>query len=101
MANVRYPWQAQVTERFEIKLDGDELYGSGTFLTAPRPLEDVELLEDGARFTLHSEAIMGDAQRRIAHRYRVRLDGAKLQVRMQSTGGFNDGPPLEFSARRE
>jgi hypothetical protein len=100
-AEVRYPWQsAAIIEEFDLKLDGSELYGTGSFLGAPRPVEQAELLDDGARFTLHSEASLGEERRRIAHRYRVRVEGDVMRVRMQSTGGFNDGPPLEFTARR-
>jgi len=100
LASVRYPWRDEVTETFELELDGEELFGTGTFLTGPHPLEDIELLEDGLRFTLHSEATMGEERRRITHCYRARLAGDVLHVRMQSTGGFSDGPPLKFTAQR-
>jgi hypothetical protein len=101
VAAVTYPWGVTVTEKFEFELDGNELFGWATYLGAKRPLEGVELLEDGARFTLHSESVMGEAERRVAHRYRVHLDGNSLQVRLQSSGGFNDGPPIKFTATRD
>jgi hypothetical protein len=100
-ADVRYPWQnAAIVEQFDFELDGDELFGTGTYLGAARPIEQAELLEDGARFTLYSEAAMGGENRRMTHRYRVRVDGDLLHVRMQSSGGFSDGPPLKFVAHR-
>jgi hypothetical protein len=101
VATVTYPWDVTVIEKFEFELDGNELFGSATYLGAKRPLEEVELLDDGARFTLHTESVMGEAQRHVAHRYRLRLDGNSLQVRLQSSGGFNDGPPIKFTATRE
>jgi hypothetical protein len=100
IAEVQYAWGARVTERFRFEVDGEELFGSGTFLTGQHPMEDAELLPDGARFVLHSEAVQGDETRRIAHRYRVRVDNDELRVRVQSTGGFTDTPPLTFTARR-
>ena len=100
IAQVTYPWQVTATEKFDFEIDAGELFGTGTFLAASRPLEDGELLEDGARFTLHSHAVMGDAERSVTHRYRVRVDGNSLHVRMQSSGGFNDDPPVKFIARR-
>jgi len=101
VATVTYPWDVTVTEEFGFELDGNELFGWATYLGAKRPLEEVELLEDGARFTLHSESAMGEAERRVAHRYRLRLDGDTLHVRMQSSGGFDDGPPIRFTATRD
>ena len=100
LAKVSYPWQAEVTERFELEQDGDDFYGTGTFLAAEHPLENIELLDDGLKFSLRSEALMGDERRQITHNYRVRQEGDTLQIRMQSSGGFNDGPPLKFTARR-
>ena len=100
VAEVQYGWGTRATERFKFEVDGDELFGSGTFLSGEHPLEDTELLADGARFILHSEAVQGDETRRITHRYRVRLENDALHVRMQSTGGFSDSPPLTFTARR-
>lgn len=100
VADVEYSWGTRATERFRFELDREELFGSGTFLTSEHPVEDPELLPDGARFVLHSEAEQGDERRRITHRYRVRLENDVLHVRMQSTGGFTDSPPLTFTARR-
>ncbi len=100
VADVEYSWGVRATERFKFEVDGDELYGSGTFLSGEHPLEDTELLPDGARFVLHSETVQGDETRRITHRYRVRIENDMLHVRMQSTGGFTDSPPLTFTARR-
>jgi len=100
IAEVEYAWGPQVTERFRFERDGDELLGSATFLTGTHPLEETELLTDGARFVTHSEAVLGDERRRLTHRYRVRIDGNCLQIRVQSTGGFSDTPSLKFTARR-
>lgn len=100
-AEVRYRWLTDViVEQFNFELDREELFGTGTFLGVPRPLEQPEMLEDGARFTLHSETSLGDEHRQVTHRYRVRVEGDLMHVRMQSTGGFSDAPPLKFVARR-
>jgi hypothetical protein len=100
VAEVQYRWGVRATERFRFEVDGDELFGSGTFLSGEHPLEDPELLPDGARFLLHSEAVQGQETRRIKHRYRVRVDEDTLHVRMQSSGGFSDSPTHTFTARR-
>jgi hypothetical protein len=100
LADVEYHWGTRVTERFAFEADGDELFGWATFLTGRHALEQVELLPDGLRFVLHSEATMGEERRRVEHRYRVRLDGEALHIRMQSSNGFDDGPPLVMTARR-
>lgn len=100
-ADVSYPWQKSATvEHLELEMDGSELFGTVTFLGAPRPVEQSELLDGGAVFTTHSETSSGEERRRITHRYRVRVEGELMHVRMQSTGGFSDGPPLKFVARR-
>lgn len=99
VAEVDYGWGTRATERFRFEVDGDELFGSGTFLGGAHPLEDAELVADGARFVLHSEAVQGEETRRIKHRYRVRRENDTLHVRMQSSGGFSDSPPLTFTAR--
>jgi hypothetical protein len=99
-AEVTYSWGTSVTERFIFEADGDEWFGSATFLTTMHPLEDVEPLADGLRFTTHSESTAGNESRRSTHRYRVRVEGDTLHVRMQSTGGFGDDPPSKFTARR-
>ena len=93
-------WHESATERFHFELDGKELFGYGTFLTGKHPLEQVELLDDGARFVMHSESSMGSETRRVTHTYRVRVEENELQMRLQSTGGFDDTPPLKFTARR-
>ena len=100
VAEVQYRWGVRATERFRFEVDGGELFGSGTFLGGEHPLEDPELLTDGARFVLHSEAVQGEETRRITHRYRVRVDDDTLHVRLQSSGGFSDNPPHTFTARR-
>jgi hypothetical protein len=100
VASVEYPWHESATERFHFELDGKELFGYGTFLTGKHPLEQVELLDDGARFVMHSESSMGSETRRVTHTYRVRVEENELQMRLQSTGGFDDTPPLKFTARR-
>ena len=99
-AEVQYPWGPRVTERFKFEVDGDELFGSATFLSGEHPLEDSEILDDGARFITHSESVRGEETRRITHRYRVRVEDDTLGVRVQTTGGFTDSAPLTFSARR-
>lgn len=100
VAEVEYAWGPRVTERLKFEVEGGELFGSATFLGSEHPLEDSELLSDGARFIVHSETVQGDETRRITHRYRVRLEKDTLHVRVQSTGGFTSSPPLTFSARR-
>ena len=100
VAEVDYPWGTKVTERFSFEADGDEVFGSATYLTGRHPLEKVELLDDGMRFTLYSEVVLGDESRRVEHTYRARLDGDTLHIRMHTSGGFNDGPPMKITARR-
>lgn len=100
LADVEYHWGTRVTERFFFEADGDEVFGWGTFLTGRHPLEQVELLPDGLRFVLHSEVTMGEERRRVEHQYRAKRDGDVLRIRTQSSGGFDDGPPLVMTAKR-
>lgn len=100
LAQVSYPWGVDVTERFSFEVDGEEVIGSGTFLTGAHPMEEVELLDDGVRFVMRSDAIMGDERRQVVHRYRARLQGEELAVRLQSSGGFTSAPLIRFVARR-
>jgi hypothetical protein len=100
LADVEYHWGTRVTERFVFEVDGDEVFGWGTFLTGRHPLEHVEVLPDGLRFTLHSEATLGEERQRLEHRYRAKIDAGLLRIRMQSSGGSADSPPLVMVARR-
>lgn len=43
---------------------------------------------------------MNEQERQLTHRYTAEFNGARLRIRMHTTGGFASYPPMEFSAQR-
>jgi hypothetical protein len=100
-AEVAYEWGARYTERFALRVDGNDVMGTASFLGLPRGI--VAGVRDGDRisFETKTQEVGGDpaAPRDVRHRYRGRIEGQTIVFSMQSEGGSSQ-VPVEFTARR-
>ncbi len=103
-AEVKYSWGDKHIERFEFKRHAGQLTGTATFLRYPRAIEKLEFDGSNLRFETRTQQTMGSETRELTHRYSAELRGQPpdehLALRLQTSGAFSSGPPLEFEARR-
>lgn len=100
-AEVVYDWDnARVAERFRFAGEGDTLYGTASFLRAPRGVLEARVDAQGLSFVTRTDESMDGQTRTKTHRYRGRLQGDTLHFVMQTEGGFQSHVPIEFTARR-
>lgn len=100
-AEVVYPWNLTVRERFLFTVDDGRIGGSASFLGVARALEAVEWDAGRARFQTRSETVPGDGPvRQMVQKYEVWRDGEALHVRLQIHRSHAVDPPLEFAAHR-
>lgn len=100
-ANVRYDWGDEHPERFDLRIEGDEVRGTASYLRLPRIIEQGEL-RDGAqlRFITHTDSMSGSETRTLTHAYRGTLRGDALHFTLETTGSRSGSEPVEFVAHR-
>jgi TIR domain len=91
--DVTYSWGAQHTERFVFQPEGDELFGTASFLGFKRAIEDGKIDGDRVSFSVRFEEVSGSMSREVRNYYTIRDAGSGLSVRLQDSRGT---PPLEF-----
>ena len=102
-AQVRYDWpNAEHLETFSFRGDGNQLYGTASFLTRPRGIRDGEVRGNQLSFVTRSQELRDrdEGSRTAEHRYRGTLDGDRIDFVMLTEGGFTDHVPVSFVARR-
>lgn len=100
-AEVSYDWpNANYTEVFSFEVDGDEVFGTATFLESERALFDGQLSGDKLRFTTKTRTRLGEDVQEEIHRYRGKVNGDEIAFVMQTEGGFSEHLPVKFTARR-
>jgi TIR domain len=104
-AEVRYGWGDQHVERFDFKRHAGQLTGTASFLGYPRAIDKLDFDGRNLHFETHTQQTMGSETREVTHRYSAELRGQPpeevLALRMQTSGSFDSGKPLEFEARRQ
>ena len=100
VAEVSYPWQpATRRERLMLRASATPAEGSITFLGVERVLMSAQPLPGGVlELQTRSEQILGEQRSELRHRYRLRREGAALQVEMLTEGGTEPPQPLRFRA---
>ena len=103
--DINYSWSRKpYVERFEFKRHAGELTGTAAFLGYPRAIEKLEFDGRNLRFETHTQQSMGNQTRELTHRYTAEFRGQppdeRLALRLQTSGAFDNTPPLEFDARR-
>lgn len=100
-ADVSYPWNVELRERFDFVADDGTVEGSASFLGVPRLIEEVEWRDGRLRFATRAESIAGgDAVQVMVQHYEAWVDGDALHLRLQIQRGGSVDAPLEFVAAR-
>jgi hypothetical protein len=98
---VRYAWGDKYTETFKLKLDGNEVRGTASFLGYDRAVLEGEMVGDKIAFITRTRSTLNNSEERIVeHKYRGTVSENQMKLEMHSTGGFSDTLPIEFVARR-
>jgi tetratricopeptide (TPR) repeat protein len=98
-ADVTYSWGAKYSERFTFKLDGNDVFGTASFLRVRRGIQRGSLSGNSIQFQTQTEEISGDRTRTVTHRYRGTISGNIITFFMQSDGA-SSSEPIEFTANR-
>ena len=100
-AEVTYPWGAKYTERFALKLDGNDVLGTASFLGTRRGIVSGTLSGNRVQFETRTQEVLGDWNnpKNVVHRYRGTISGDTIEFYMQ-TEGASSSEPVEFTARR-
>jgi hypothetical protein len=102
-AEVIYDWDsAKYAEVFHFTVDGDEVLGTASFLTAKQAIWDGKLAGNKLTFVTKTRQTCGDwnNEREQVHHYRGKVSQDEIRFVMQSEGGFTQHVPIEFTARR-
>lgn len=102
-AEVTYDWDnAKYTEVFNFTVDGDEVLGTASFLTAKQAIWNGKLTGNKLTFITKTQQTCGDwnNSRECLHHYRGKIGPDEIRFSMQTEGGFTQHVPIEFTARR-
>lgn len=101
-AEVTYDWpEAKYTETFTLKGEGNDLYGTASFLGTGRGILEGEIKENRFEFiTITGEVIGSEKAKDSIHHYRGKIFPDKIMFVMQTKGGYSSHVPVEFIAFR-
>ena len=98
-AEVTYDWHnAQYSETFTFKGDGEEVYGTASFLRVKRGILEGTATQDRLQFTTKTQSMAGTTTEEV-HRYEGKVLRDEIAFVMQ-TQGSEAHIPIEFTARR-
>jgi hypothetical protein len=87
VGDVTYSWGAKHTERFFFRPEGGQLFGTAGFLGRARGIVDGKLEGDSISFSVRFEEVAGADTRERKNRYRGKLTGKNIVMRMQGDSG--------------
>ena len=101
-AEVTYDWNnAKYIESFTFKGEGQEVYGTASFLRMPRGILEGKIEKDKLEFITKTQEVLGSSEPRVStHHYRGVLSGDEINFSMQTDGGYSEHIPIEFIAKR-
>jgi hypothetical protein len=103
-AEVTYDWNnAKYTETFTFGGDGEEVYGTASFLRRRRGILEGKVRKDKLEFVTKTREVSGagwNNQKDAVHRYRGKVFRDEIKFIMQTEGGFSEHVPIEFTARK-
>ena len=103
-AEVVYDWpNAKYSETFTFSGDGEEVYGTASFLGSKRGILEGKAKKDKLQFMTKTQKVLGDdwnSPKVVVHRYRGKVLRDEIKFVMQTEGGFSEHIPIEFTARR-
>jgi hypothetical protein len=103
-ADVTYDWpNARYVEEFDFRGEGNEVYGTASFLGVKRGILEGSVKKNEIRFITRTQEYLGgdsDNPRDVVHRYRGKLRGKEISFVMQTEGGYSQHVPVEFTAEK-
>lgn len=99
-ADVKYSWGPTYPEVFDFKIDGNEVFGTASYLRGGRSIVDGKLEGNKLTFTTKSQTMLGDKSYEEKHHYRGRISGDAIEFILQTDSGYDDRPPEMFTAKR-
>jgi hypothetical protein len=99
-AEVSYDWQkAKYDEIFTFRGDGEEIYGTASFLGKKKSIIEGTIKKDKLMFITKTPEILGSEEPKMSiHRYRGKYSGDQIKFIMQTEGGYSEHVPIEFTA---
>lgn len=94
---VVYPWGEKFNEQFFFQPEGAKLFGTVTFLSSKRGVEEGKLEGENISFFIRFQESSGGVTRDHKNYYWGKLDGDKIQMRLQDDRG---NPPVDFVVSR-
>lgn len=101
-AEVTYDGSTTHTETFMFDGDGNEVFGTGSFLGTERGILEGRVRKDKLQFITKTREVLGDWNnpKTVVHRYRGKILRDEIRFTMQTEGGFSEHTPIQFTARK-
>jgi hypothetical protein len=99
-AEVKYSWGDSHAEVFNFKVDQNEVFGTASYVRAPRGILDGKIEGNRITFTTKSQTLLGDKTYEEKHQYRGRLTGNTIEFILQTESGYDSRAPEMFTATR-
>ena len=104
-AEVTYDWpNADFVEKFDFQGEGDEVYGTASFLGKRRSILEGRIEKDRLRFITRTREFLGGGSQNpkdVVHRYHGKFLGREIKFVMQTEGGYSEHVPIEFTAQKQ
>jgi len=102
VAEVTYDWNnSKYTETFTFLGEGEEVYGTASFLGKKRGIIEGKIRKDKLQFiTTIRESMGSQPDRDTIHDYQGRVLGDEMKFIMQTKGSYSEHTPIEFIARK-
>ena len=101
VADVSYDWEnAHYRETFDFRGEGQELFGTASFLERKKAIQTGTVSGNKLTFTTFSREIAGSDSRQLQHEYQGRLTEGTITFFMVTTGSASEHQPIEFTARK-
>ena len=100
-SEVEYDWEnAKYLETFTFRGEGDDVYGTASFLGRDRAILEGEIIKDKLHFVTVTGELSDTSSKDIRHEYRGRISGNEIRLVLQSRGGSSRHLPIELIARK-
>jgi len=100
-AEVTYDWpNARYAETFDLHGDGDNVYGTASFLGLQRGILDGVVKDNKIEFITRTMESAGNSTAELIHRYQGKVSPGEIRFVMQTEGGSSPRGPVEFVASR-
>ena len=99
-ATVKYNWGDTHTEVFWFELDGQELSGTASYVSAGRGILDGKIDGNRITFTTKSFTMLGDKTYEEKHHYGGTVEGDTIRFSLLTDSGYDSRTPEHFTAKR-